>query len=122
MKNQIKKLAKRANKSIRLAVCAAMLPTAWALCSSYHADKIADNYRRDNAFIELTKLIRQDRPELWQKIEASEAYTDFCCAYDNGDADQQANALMFLVDYEDPTYVADCLTGTDAWHKWQELR
>lgn len=111
------------NRIIKLAVYIAILPSiAWALCSSYQANKIEQNYHRDNAFIDILRVVEKDRPELWHKIENSNAYLEFMHAYDNGDAAKEADDLMFIIDYEDPTYVADCLTGTDQWEMWQQLR
>lgn len=78
-------------------------------------------YQRDNSFISLMQVVAWDEPALWAKVEASHEWQEFATAYDRGDGQTEAKAVWeYLCEQDTAGYVADCLSGCDAYTEWME--
>lgn len=54
-------------------------------------------------------------------MEASPEWQEFATAYDRGDGHKEARAVWeYLCEQDTTGYVADCLSGCDAYTEWME--
>lgn len=108
-------------------ISAALLSGAMFMCGfgahAAYASTETDNeaYLCDNAFIALMDTVADDDPLLWAKVEASPEWQEFATAYDRGDGHKEARAVWeYLCEQDTAGYVADCLSGCDAYTEWME--
>ena len=54
-------------------------------------------------------------------METSPEWQEFATAYDRGDGQTEAKAVWeYLCEQDTSGYVADCLSGCDAYSEWME--